>query len=381
MNTSNSGMNERERILSVFKGAVPDRVPLMLDLSHWFYHRTGRTWDVSSAYTEPEYDLIDAHKHYGVGFYLPNLARFYQVRYPESVTETVSNSVDVSGAKTITWSIKTNKGEISRERKWNEKNYSWGVSRYGIEEERDLEIFIEAMESRTFKPIWDNYHAWDEAVGDMGVVYLPLPYSGVGMLMNNWMGIEGFIYGAADMPDLLKEAVDRYNANLLDLADVVCKSPAHCIFISDNFSSDVQPPHFFEEWSKAFYAELAEKVHKAGKSLVVHIDGKLRGAIDMLKRVGVDAGDAITPTPMGDLSPQQCRDEAGPDFILSGGIAPNLWLETSPERPFIDKVKEWLELRKQSPRLILAAGDQVPIGTPESRIRLIKELVEEFGRY
>ncbi len=31
-------MNMRERILSVYRGGKPDKVPLMLDLSHWFYH-------------------------------------------------------------------------------------------------------------------------------------------------------------------------------------------------------------------------------------------------------------------------------------------------------------------------------------------------------
>jgi hypothetical protein len=44
-------------------------------------------------------------------------------------------------------------------------------------------------------------------------------------------------------------------------------------------------------------------------------------------------------------------------------------------------VLAWLEIRKASPRLIAAAGDQVPPGTPEYRIEMMRDLVEKFGKY
>jgi hypothetical protein len=75
-------MTLRERILAVYRGACPEVVPFMLALSHWFYHRHRRPWDLSIAYEEPEYDLIDYHRQNKVGFYLPNLGSFYSVAYP-----------------------------------------------------------------------------------------------------------------------------------------------------------------------------------------------------------------------------------------------------------------------------------------------------------
>jgi hypothetical protein len=57
---------------------------------------------------------------------------------------------------------------------------------------------------------------------------------------------------------------------------------------------------------------------------------------------------------MFDLTPAQCRDEAGPD---------------------------WLDLRTRSPRLVAAAGDQVPPGALEHRIFMMRELVDRHGRY
>ncbi|MFH0963625.1 MAG: hypothetical protein V2A58_06395, partial [Planctomycetota bacterium] len=70
-------MSTRERILAVFRGETPDRVPFTLDLSHWFYHRNRLPWDLSRSFDEPEHALIDFHKKVGAGFYIPNLASFF----------------------------------------------------------------------------------------------------------------------------------------------------------------------------------------------------------------------------------------------------------------------------------------------------------------
>ena len=51
-------MTQRDRILAVYRGEQPDVVPFMLDLSHWFYHREKRAWDLSLSYVSPERDLI-----------------------------------------------------------------------------------------------------------------------------------------------------------------------------------------------------------------------------------------------------------------------------------------------------------------------------------
>ena len=47
-------MNLRERILAVYQGEKPDRIPFMLDLSHWFYQRNRMPWDLSKSYNHPE---------------------------------------------------------------------------------------------------------------------------------------------------------------------------------------------------------------------------------------------------------------------------------------------------------------------------------------
>jgi hypothetical protein len=373
-------MTLRERILAVYRGETPDVVPFMLDLSHWFYHKHHLPWDLSRAYESPETQLIDYHKRVGAGFYLANLGAFYSAAFPPDVkVETVKR--ETGGVPEIIWRLRTPLGDIERRRRWEERTYAWGISRWGIRNEQDLRAFGHAMSRRSFSPKWDNYRAWVAEVGDRGVVYISPGYSAMGYLLHYWMGVERVAYALVDYPEVLGEVVDAVNANNLELIDLLARSPAEIVVMGDNFSSDIQPPAFFRRWSAAYYQEAVRRLHAAGKFVAVHIDGRLERAIGMIRETGADCGDAITPTPFGDLTPAECREEAGPDFILSGGVSPDLWLPNAPLETFRAKVLEWLDLRRRSSRLIANAGDQVPPGADQDRIKIMRDLVEKHGKY
>ena len=371
-------MTPKERIMAVYEGKMPDRVPFMLDLSHWFYHKNQIPWDLSKSYDKPEYELIDYHRKVGVGFYVPNLGSFFDISYPDDIKTTTQKSED---GKAITWTIETPIGSISRTRVWHDVTYAWGIEYWGIKTEQQLKVLAYAFENRTFKFLPEKYRAWVDYIGDLGVCYVILGYSAMGQLLNYWMGIEGVMYATMDWPGTVKEVVDKINRSNLKLIDVLADSPVEVVCMGDNFSSDIQPPHFYLQWSKSFYDEAIKRLHKSGKFVAVHIDGRLSGAIEMIRDSGADCGDAITPKPMGDLTALQCRDAAGKEFILSGGVSPDLWLPEVEEKVFKKAVLDWLELKKQSPRLIANAGDQVPPGAIEDRIEIMRDLVDEHGKY
>jgi len=373
-------MSMRQRILAVYRGQTPDVVPYMLDLSHWFYHKNRMPWDLSVAYEKPEHELITYHKRIGAGFYMPNLASFYTAAYGPEVHSEVSKTYH-GDTPEIVWRLTTPLGTIERRRIWEETSYSWAISRWGIQSEQDLRVLGYALGSRVYAPLWDRHAAWDEAVGDMGVVYLSAGYSAMGHLLNYWLGISGTAYAASDWPVTLREEVDRINENTLCLINLLATSPADIIIMGDNFSSDIQSPRFFQKWSARFYTEAVRRLHAAGKCVAVHIDGKLRGAIRMIQEAGADCADAVTPSPMGDLTPPECRQEAGPDFILSGGVPPSLWLPDVELAHFRRAVLNWLELKRYGPRLIANAGDQVPPHACEDRIEFMRDLVEKYGKF
>ena len=373
-------MTERERMLTVLKGGAPDRVPFFLDLSHWFYHKHHLPFDLSQGLLEPDWELIDYHKRVGAGFYVPNLISYYDVVFPSDVVSTTIKAYTPQGPE-ITWRIETPIGVIERKRQWEEQSYSWNVSQWGVRTAQDLRVLGYAYSQLQYKPAWERYTPWAEALGDLGVIYMPIGYSAMGHLLAYWMGIEKTVYAAVDMPGLLHEVVDQINASILACVDMVCQSPAEVIFMGDNFSGDIQSPRFFQEWSEPFYREALQRIRAAGKFSAVHIDGRLKGILGAFAAIGADCADAVTPAPMGDLTPQQCREDAGPHMVLSGGVPPNVWTEQASDQAFKHAVLDWLEIRKLNPRIVAAAGDQVPPGAPEYRIEMMRELVDKHGHF
>jgi len=305
----------RERILSVYRGKTLDVMPFMLDLSHWFFHRNRLPWDLTMPYGEPDIKLIECHRNIGAGFYVPILGIGWKIEYRDGVACDVFKET-YHGNPSIVWRYTTPVGVIARRRVWEDISYSWPIHEWGVRTEQDIRILGYALSRRSFKPLFDSYARWVDAVGDTGVVYMPFGYSAMGQLMNAWMGVSETIYAANDWSGTVSEYVEQVNANNLELVDLLCSSKAEIVIMGDNFSSDIQPPDYFGKWSKAFYTEAVRRFHAAGKYVAVHIDGRLKGALRMIRETGADCADAVTPIPMGDLSPDECRKEAGNDFIL-----------------------------------------------------------------
>jgi hypothetical protein len=373
-------MTERKRMLAVYQGETPDRVPFFLDLSHWFNQKHKIPFDLSSSAIEPDLPLIEYHKKAGAGFYLANLASFYDIVYPNDVVNTVSKEISAHGIE-IAWRIATPKGTIERRRRWEEQSYSWGISKWGICGEQDLRVFEDAMTRARFVPAFGRFEKWQRAVDHLGVLYMPSTYSAMGFLLSLWMGIEGTIHASADIPETMADVVAAISENLLTSIEMLCQCPGEVIFMGGNFSSDIQSPRFFRQWSAPFYREAFRRIKSAGKYSAVHVDGRLRGLLREFAQIGADCIDAVTPYPGGDLRPKECREEAGPGLILSGGVPAAIWIEIHSDDEFRKSVLDWLAIRKTNPRLIAAAGDQVPPGTPEYRIEMMRDLVEKFGQY
>jgi uroporphyrinogen-III decarboxylase len=89
--------------------------------------------------------------------------------------------------------------------------------------------------------------------------------------------------------------------------------------------------------------------------------------------MGIDGADAVTPAPWGDLTPRQCREEAGPNLVLSGGVPPGSFLPHVPLRVLDEQIEAWLDLRHESPALILAPGDQLP---PDGDLERVARLTQ-----
>ncbi|TVR58791.1 MAG: hypothetical protein EA426_09095 [Spirochaetaceae bacterium] len=368
-------MTPRERVQAVYRGERPDRVPLILDLSHWYKKNYARPFDLSG-FTAVEHDLVELHKSVGAVAYV-EMGSFFSLEFTApgiSVDRWTENGV-------FHTRITTPNGAIEERRVFNEASYSYAIEKYLLDSVDDFPVVCAVMDNCRARPNWQLYRAWEKALGEYGYIYAALPYSGLGYLISRYFGVENTIYTAFDHPDETRAVIEAVNRANLRILDELLDGPFETVFMSDNFDSNVQTKELFETYSRAYYAEVARRAHAAGKHLAVHVDGEMRGALSWMRDAGVDCIDAVTPAPMFSLTPRDARKEAGPNLILSGGIPPTVFGSMGSDPEFEDSVKSWLETREESHSLFLAAGDQVPPDAPFHRIAALDGLVERFGRY
>ena len=367
-------MTERERLLTVLSGGTPDVVPWFADIGHWYRAMAYEKWDLFGV-SQVDTKIFDLHREIKAGAYIDAGSL-----HKEEFTDGVEHIREMVGELAVERFV-TKLGEIKMERKWSPISFSWDVTKLLVETPKDLEILTYAMERKRIIPNTGNWDTMESYYGDIGLAFPHMGYTGLGSLISYYMGVENTIYASFDEPELLKKYCNTFNSKQMEIVRICANSPAPHLFFGDNLSSDVQPPALFYEYSFDHYKDIADTLHSAGKTVSAHIDGMLKNIIGVVASAGIDVADACTPAPTGDLNPQQIREQAGDKMILMGGIAPTKWLPETSDKEFVEHVKEWLALKNISPRFVQSAGDQVPPGTELKRIKLVREIVDEFGRY
>ncbi|MCK5739397.1 hypothetical protein KAH55_09450 [bacterium] len=369
-------MTPNERVKAVYEGKTPDQVPLLLDLSHWYKKNYNVFFDLTG-FTKVEQQLVDLHKKCGAVLYIETGSPF-EIYYED---DTVQSSAWTDEKGVFHTKISTPLGTISEERVFSPESYSYHIKKWLVQDIKDLAVLEYALKRRKCRPRFDRYHSWAAAAGDLGFIYAFLSYSGLGFLISRYMGVERTVMAMYDYPAEFQRFVRSVNETNLKILDDIITGPFEVLIVGDNHDSSVQSPNIFKKFTFDYYQEIARRVHKQGKYLAVHVDGEMKGLLGLLAECGVDCIDAATPAPMFSLTPEQVRREAGDKLILSGGIPANVFGSTGTDAEFIESVKCWLDTRKQSSRLFLAAGDQVPIDAPWYRIEMLCELVQKYGRY
>jgi len=369
-------MTARERIRSVYQGRTPDQVPLMLDLSHWYKKNQQVFFDLTG-FTQVEEGLVALHRRCGAALYCET-GNHFEVYYED---ETVQSQAWTDAQGVFHTVIRTPLGTIAEERVFSPASYSYHIKKWLVQDRSDLQVLQYALQRRKVRPRFDRYHAWAEAAGELGFIYTFLSYSGLGFLVSRYMGVEKTILMIYDYPDEVEQFVRTVNDTNLRMLDEIIDGPYEVLIVGDNHDANVQSPALFKRFTFDYYQELVRRLHGRGKYLAVHVDGEMRGLLRLLDQCGVDCIDAATPAPMFSLSPEQARQEAGERLILSGGIPATIFSRLATEEQFVQVVKRWLDIRKNSSRLILAAGDQVPIDAPWRRIEMLAELAAHYGRY
>ena len=347
-------MDIKERILTAMNWGEPDRVPLTVYdvlLPRGFNERQLRESDVGLITRLP------AHR----------------VEYRQ--VEIITREYWEKGCPFIRRTIRTPVGEI-----WQklEPDRAYGTSNW-IQEHfikqpddyRVIEFYVrDAVYTDNYEVIREN----QRRMGTDGIVLVRIAKSPLQEMLYQMMGIEQFsedYHMRRDLFDSLHAAMGKRYAELYELA---AESPVEILQLGDNITSDVVGRERFRNYLLPEYAKLTKRLAGTGKKLAVHMDGRLKSLKDDIAAAEFDIVEAMTPSPMGDLSVKEARG-AWPHKALWINFTSSMHIE--PPEVIERHTRQLLEEAGSKRGFGISVTEDAPIEALEKSLAVISRVLRE----
>ena len=360
-------MTPRERLLAVFEGRVPDQVPWFADLSYWYHAHAA---ELPEEHRGPE-GYLRFHRDLRVGIYL-----YAPCGYKVTADECIE-TVEQQDGDTVICEIRTPEGTLREARRNLAGSHTAAYVEHAVKTAADLAAVVSLYEHRHYEADYEPFLATDRLWGDAGLAFPLPPFCPFQHLMTRLSGVESLVYIAADAPDDLDWAIAAMNKALDPAFEIIAAMPCAIVELPENLSSEVTGRRLFERYNLDIYRRRNAQLHAGGKHTGAHIDGTLRGLLEMYTPAGFDFAESVTPAPVGDVELEALRALAGDELILFGGLPGALFSPLFADEDFDAHVRRTLRTFPPGSRFVLGAADQVPPDASLARVARVAELIDE----
>ncbi len=371
-------MKSRERLLSVMKGHIPDRVPIST------YELVGYN-SQSFENNDPSYkNLMEIirKKTDCICMWNPaSNAQFLKSAYPVEIDEETRREDDV----TITqYTVHTPRGDLTSTSKVLDNVHTvWHTERWC----KDLEDVNRAL-SVPYEPLdYDvsDYLRITSEVGENGIIMaslsdalglaFPLMEFGAATIWamtetNHFIRTMDILH-ARNMENLRR----MLDVNLVDLYRICGPEYATPPYL---------PPELFERFVVPYVSEMVNLIHERGAMVRFHCHGKIGEVIESILATGADGLDPCEGPPSGDITLGNLKQRVKDRMCLFGNLQLKL-LEGGSEEEVEQEVIACMEQAKKGGKYIIMPT-AAPINTPLSsktqrNYRRYIETALKYGHY
>jgi uroporphyrinogen decarboxylase len=367
-------MTHRQRIFALLDRKPVDRPPWFPDLHYWLKVRRiqgnlpekyaflagGELWE----------QLPRLHAHPDIDAGLPRhvYGDFLKTSYAK--TEIVEEQED---AETLRTEIRTPVGTLtSRERKGAAWESPFRVE-YPVKSPEDFAVVEFMLRDMKVEADFGAARALLEWVGEGGTIQLVLPRSPLPRIIHDYMGLSAGIMTLFDSPaecERLMAIIEECDQRAFQ---IVGECPGRLVIFGDNVDNMSVSPELYEKYSLPYYGRKSEFLHAHGKTVLCHMDGRLRGLLPLVRDTGIDVLDGITPEPMNDFGVEELASSLGEGQFAWAGVPSSMFCAAATRQDVIDYARKLIDVLGE--RLILNVGDQLPPDADISLVEAVTELV------
>jgi hypothetical protein len=366
-------MTRRELNLAIFEGTA-EGVLWQPRLDTWIRHHSERG-------TLPErfrgmsgfeiYDALGCSVRYARYYGMSGLERF-EAREDLVRIEEHHPDHTVEIARTPLGELRT----VFRDLWEDRRRVNHRIEEFAVKSAGDLLVAADLVDRQEFRADPNAYARASSNMGPRGEPTLGLSSSGFTELVKYWCGLPGTCYLLHDHPaevEAYLEACDRRDDRMLDEA---LKLPCRIFNLGDHATNEFTPPPILEKYLLPRWQHLTDRLHRAGRFVHSHWDGNSRLMLPYLQESGLDAVEALTPEPMGDMSLEQIKEAVRDQIIVLDLIAVIDFLPNHPVEKLLEFTRRAIDMF--APRLILGISDELSAAGRIEHVEAVSELVDKI---
>ena len=371
-------MTSRERLLTVLRRGVPDRVPVTI------YEHAPHSDGWANA--EPSYaPLLELERRYGDSFVRAPIDVPVLLGDPNSVRGQNETSADGSLVKTNV--IETPRGQLRWVARRDPSQMTWWQIEPLIKSDEDIDRVLSMADPPSTVDA-ERLQAFERTVGEDGLLIFSL-----GDAIGHVVGLfdfEDFVMRAyADdgpIRALLAKAQEQV-VRAIEAIGAVAKDTAIRLWGPEYCGAPLMNPKvYFPKYVLDQDSQATELIHKTGNFSVIHCHGRLDALLEMIAAIGADALEPLETIPMttADVTLADVKRRIGDKMCLMGAVQA-LTLEQGTPENVRQEIRSAIEAGAPGGGFVLlptAAPFSVPLPDKVlSNVRAMYEAAHEFGKY
>jgi len=379
-------MSSKERMLTAFRLAEPDMIPVSPDVSNMYPCKyTGKPfWQIYLANDPPLWkaylELLKLFKF--DGWVDASQSMFDLIKLNENLKMKLDFTyVDPAKKIDAKVTVQTPKGELTTVMRFPKSEPPWTIKGLVENPEDDFEKLKELMwdpwkrNKTTFQEIYNS-------VGNLGVVF-----DGIPIFSEFWHAVRGKtekeIMDHYMYPDLMREILKILIDLLKEHVKASCSllNPDEVVIGGSCSSLSVSSLRIFREFNLPIVKEVAKICKEYGIPSHLHVCGRSRKIVDIVADTGLSIIEPLERPPSGDVNLEEIKKKYGRKMCLKGNIHTIEIMLNGTEKAVEAEVRRCIKDAGEGGGYVLSTGDQVPHMTPEKNFIALIASGRKWGKY
>ncbi len=376
-------MNSKERLNAAMAFSVPDRVPVMSQMSigHMLLQAgaaPSELWNSAEVFASALVALADLYGFDGILISLHGHSPRWSRRIHRLERTPEGERITWIGGGSTFFPV----DDLPLERPAPEPSKS-ALSTFDPDSVPERVSYIPVSQGLRF-PIdpEDPYRifdlVWDRVGGRLsihGEVASPLDY------FLDAFGFEQSLIAFIEDPERCRAILERLAASIVDLALGQADHGVDAVKISSPFAgAGFLSPDHYRKFVLPFESKICHALRARGVPSYLHTCGDIHDRLEIMAESGASGIECLDPPPLGRTDLGEAKRRVGQKIFIKGNIDPVGTLLNGTPESVRDDARRRVLLGKPGGGYILSSACSIAPRTPRRNVEVLRAVAEEFGR-